>query len=71
MNGKVKELDVVALLVDIPAKGLVKGQVGTVVEELEEDVYEIEFTDDLGQCYAMLPMAGSQLMPLYYSPVAA
>jgi catabolite regulation protein CreA len=41
----VKLLDVVALLVDKPAEGLVVGQVGTVVEVLAPDVYEVEFLD--------------------------
>jgi len=31
-------LDVVALLNDIPDRGLVRGQVGTVVEQLDENV---------------------------------
>jgi len=39
-----KLLDVVALLVDKPEEGPVVGQVGTVVEVLAPDVYEIEFS---------------------------
>jgi Domain of unknown function (DUF4926) len=35
--------DVVALLVDKPEGGLVVGQVGTVVEVLAPDFYEVEF----------------------------
>ncbi|MGH9791704.1 MAG: DUF6883 domain-containing protein, partial [Candidatus Acidiferrales bacterium] len=34
---KTKVLDVVALLEDMPARGLLRGQVGTVVEELDGD----------------------------------
>jgi len=41
----VKLLDVVALLVDKPEEGLVVGRVGTVVEILAPDVYEVEFLD--------------------------
>ena len=43
-----KTLDVVALLVDKPEDQLVTGQVGTVVEVLAPDVYEVEFLDSKG-----------------------
>ena len=35
-------LSVVALTNDIPEKGLRRGQVGTVVEKLASDVYEVD-----------------------------
>jgi len=38
-------LDVVALLSDVPTHGLVRGQVGTVVEPLD-GACEVEFSDD-------------------------
>jgi hypothetical protein len=53
MNIPIKLLDVVALTEDIPHEGLYRGQVGTVVEILAPDVYEVEFSDDQGQTYAM------------------
>ena len=37
---------VVALLEDLPEEGLVRGQVGTVVENWAPGVYEVEFADD-------------------------
>jgi Domain of unknown function (DUF4926) len=40
-----KVLDVVALLNDLPEKKLLKGQVGTIVEQLDENVFEVEFVD--------------------------
>ena len=49
-------LDVVALLSDVPAHGLLRGQVGTVVELLD-DAYEVEFSDDEGKTYAELALA--------------
>ena len=49
-------LDVVALTTDLPESGLVRGQVGTVVEVLRPDTYEIEFSDDDGRTYAQLPL---------------
>ena len=38
-----KLLDAVALLETIPNSGLYKGQVGTIVEVYEPDVFEVEF----------------------------
>lgn len=61
-------LDVVALTEDLPEHGLLRGQVGTVVEELSEDVYEIEFSDDEGRAYAMVAVPAEQLMALHYAP---
>ena len=37
-------LDLVALAEDLPEKGLRKGQVGTIVERLAPQVYEVEFS---------------------------
>lgn len=69
MNETIKLLDVVALVVDLPQRKLVKGQVGTVVEVLAPDVFEVEFSDDEGQTYAMLPLRTEQLLVLHYAPV--
>src|SRR5712691_6265589 len=38
-------LDVVALLADVPGEGLARGQVGKVVEELEDKFLLVEFSD--------------------------
>lgn len=64
-------LDVVALVEDIPEKGLRRGQVGTVVEELAPDAFEVEFSDLDGHTYALLPLHTGQLMVLYYEPAEA
>lgn len=72
MSTTIKLLDVVALTVDIPAEGLGRGQVGTVVEELAPGVYEVEFSDiATGRTYAMLPLKAHQLLPLRYAPLKA
>ncbi|PSQ79896.1 MAG: DUF4926 domain-containing protein, partial [Bacteroidetes bacterium QS_8_68_15] len=55
-------LDVVALTESRPDHLLYVGQVGTVVEELAPDVYEVEFSDDDGRPYAMLPVEAGKLM---------
>src|SRR5690348_13754806 len=57
-------LSVVALLEDIAAKGLLRGQVGTIVETLAPGVYEVEFSDDAGRTYASLALRSDQLMRL-------
>jgi len=67
----IRLLDVVALTTDVPDKGLVRGQVGTVVEVLGPELYEIEFSDDGGRTYAQLPLCGDQLLVLHYEPQQA
>ncbi|MGL4503173.1 MAG: DUF4926 domain-containing protein [Planktothrix sp.] len=63
-----KICDVIALLEAIPEHNLIPGQVGTIVEELAPNVYEVEFIDDEGQTYAMLPLQVHQILRLHYSP---
>ena len=60
---------VVALTSDLPDHGLVRGQVGTVVEVWVPDVYEVEFSDDQGKTYAMIELPAEQLMQLHHEPV--
>jgi hypothetical protein len=64
-------LAVVALLNDVAARGLVRGQVGTIVEELAPGAWEVEFSDDEGRSYATLALRSEDLMPLRYAPVRA
>ena len=65
---EIEMLSVVALLEDLPEKGLLRGQVGTVVEVLAPEVYEIEFSDDDGRTYASLALRANQLMRLHHEP---
>jgi uncharacterized protein DUF4926 len=67
----IKLLDVVALLEDVPNRGLHRGQVGTVVEELAPGVFEIEFSDNQGRTYATLAMPVEQILLLRYEPAEA
>lgn len=69
MNNSIQLLDVVALTEDLPQKNLFRGQVGTVVELLAPDVFEVEFSNDNGQTYAMLALRADQLMVLHYQPL--
>jgi len=66
-----KLLDVVALLVDKPEEGPVLGQVGTVVEVLVPDVYEIEFLDSKGETIALTELKRSEVLVLKHEPAVA
>lgn len=66
MNNQLKLLDIVALIEDLPEHSLFRGQVGTIVEILAPDVYEVEFSDEEGQMYAMQALRTDQLMVLHY-----
>lgn len=68
---KVQVLDVVALTEDLPERSLFSGQVGTAVEELAPDVYEVEFVDNDGRTYALTALRGEQLMVLRHEPLPA
>lgn len=59
-------LDVVALLGDLPAQGLARGQVGTVTEKLNDNAVLVEFSDDEGRAYAIVPCALADLLVLHY-----
>ena len=61
-----KLLDVVALLEDLPEASLVRGQVGTIVEEYELDVFEVEFSDISGRAYAIETLNSAQLLLLHH-----
>lgn len=63
-----KLYDLVALLEDLPQQGLKRGQVGTLVEEWESGVYEVEFADTNGVAYTMVALPSDQLMMLYWHP---
>ena len=69
MNSTIHLLDVVALAEELPTQGLSRGQVGTIVEELTSDAFLVEFSDDEGRTYAMLPLLTNQLIVLHYEPV--
>jgi hypothetical protein len=70
-NRPLKLLDVVALLVDKREEKLVTGQVGTVVELLAPDVYEVEFLDSKGHTIAVAELKRAELLLLQHEPVMA
>ena len=62
----IRPLSAVALLDDLPSRGLLRGQVGTVVEILSPGVFEVEFSDNKGRTYASLALRADQLLPLHH-----
>lgn len=66
MDHEFKTLDVVALVEDLPRRGLRRGQKGTVVEVLAPGVFEVEFSDDQGRTQATLALPSTQLETLQY-----
>jgi hypothetical protein len=64
-------LDVVALTEDLPERRLLRGQVGTIVESLGPEAFEVEFCDNAGRTYALVALKAAQLMALHHEPAAA
>ena len=67
-------LSPVALIDDVPQRGLTKGQMGTVVEFLrrgEEEALLVEFSDENGHTYAMADLKPDQLLALHRNTEAA
>lgn len=62
---KIKLLEAVALTGDLPDRKLRAGEVGTVVEFLGPDVYEVEFCNERGETYAEFAVRGDQIVPLH------
>ena len=68
---KIKLLDVIALIEDLEPQGLRRGEVGTVVEQWAEDVFQVEFSDDSGKPYAFASLRPEQIMKLHFRKDAA
>jgi Domain of unknown function (DUF4926) len=64
MKSEPKLLDVVALLTDISDDKVQAGQVGTIVEELADGVFEVEFSDKQGRTIAMCAVEADKLLRL-------
>ena len=62
---RIELLDTVALIDDIPERKLKRGEVGTIVEVLAPDLFEVEFSDEEGQTYAELALRVDQIIVLH------
>lgn len=65
-----KLLDVVALLEDKPSERLVSGQVGTIVEVLAPEVFEVEFLDSQGGTIALVELGRGDFLVLRHELTA-
>ncbi len=63
---EIKLLDVVALIENLDSEGLRRGEVGTVVEEWKDGVFEVEFSDNSGKTYAFAALRPDQLIKLHF-----
>lgn len=67
---KIKLLDTVALLEDLPEENLWRGQVGAVVEVYNDgEAFEVEFVDASGQTYGLLALRPEQIMLLCHESI--
>jgi len=66
-----QELDVVALIKDVPEHHLLRGHVGTVVHAYSSDAFEVEFVNAQGHTYGLATLNSSQLLRLRYEPALA
>lgn len=62
-------LSTVALLEDLPRPGLVRGQIGTIVERLSPSVAIVEFCDNEGRTYALETLDSDILLRLHDHPL--
>ena len=71
MNSNLKLLDVVALLKDVPQQKLAVGQVGTIVELLDNNSFLVEFCNNKGETLSIVSVKAADLLLLHYELIAA
>ena len=57
-------LDVVVLVRNLPAQGLQAGDLGTVVELLGSDAFEVEFVAASGRTQALVTLSAADIRPV-------
>lgn len=57
-------LDVVVLVQNLPVEGLQEGDLGTVVELLDADTFEVEFVAASGRTQALVTLTASDVRPV-------
>jgi len=66
---KLELFSTVALLRDLPEHGLLRGQVGAVVEVYSPTDVEVEFVDSDGYTYGLLTLRAEDLILLHHQPL--
>jgi hypothetical protein len=69
-NTPAKLLDVIALLADKPSEKLASGQMGTIVEVLTPNAFEVEFCDSQGNTIGLTELRRDEFLVLHHEPVA-
>lgn len=71
MKKEFKLYDVIALLRDIPERGLLKGHVGTLTLKLATDVFEVDFADEEGKTIVMATVKVEDMIVIHHLKAAA
>jgi len=59
--------DVIELLIDIPEKNLKKGEQGSIIEDYQDGVYEVEFCNRNGETIALCPISHDKFTVVWSS----
>lgn len=60
-------LDVIELLIDIPEFSLRKGEQGTIIEDYQDGIVEVEFTNKKGETTAMCSISHDKFIVVWSS----
>ena len=71
MKNTIQLLDVVVLNESQPEERLQKGSIGTVVEVFDPENFLVEFADQHGVAYAIVPLKTEQLIKVFSEPIPA
>jgi Domain of unknown function (DUF4926) len=63
-------LDAIVLDKDLPAIGLQRGTIGTIVEVINADTFLVEFSAPNGESYAIEFLKAGQLLKVHQAPVS-
>ncbi|WP_017295021.1 DUF4926 domain-containing protein [Geminocystis herdmanii] len=60
-------LDVIELLVDIPKFSLRKGEQGTIIEDYQDGIFEVEFANKKGEATAICSISQDKFIVVWSS----
>jgi len=67
-GSQIEVLAEIAVLNALPKHGLMRGQVGMIVEVFSPSAAEVEFCDDQGRTYAIAALRSEELIRLHHQP---
>jgi len=71
MKNEIQLLDVVVLKEPLLNERLQQGSIGTVVEVFDAENFLVEFADQSGVAYAIVPLKAEQLIKVHSEPIPA